>query len=140
MKKILGPHAKWLVVTYDIAASSITPHLPFALWVGGAQGTYFGRRATSQVGLELDVGYFWNQGLNDDRLRKALGRAVPRIPFAGLGLAGLRQLVGPIGASDLGLFKSACQQNELMLENSRVEGVFKAHLYPFSAFGVAVLI
>ena len=89
------------MVTYNISASSITPHLPFALCVGGALGTDCDHRSTSRVEVEAEVVHSGNQGFSGFLLRNALSRAGVPIPFTGFGLAGLRQLVGPVGASDL---------------------------------------
>lgn len=101
---------KWLVVTYDIGAGVITPHLPLDLWVGAAQRTNLEIRGAFRVGLKDDAWYPENSGLIG-LVFNALSLAGGLVPEAGLLVrAGRVQLVGPIGADYLYCSKIWCSR------------------------------
>lgn len=94
-----GSH-KWLVVTYNIAASVVTPHCPLDLWVGAARRTNLEVWGALHFGIRGDFRDDGGVGFSGRTLHEAQSVA-SRFPEAFIKLAGIDQLVGPIFASEL---------------------------------------
>lgn len=101
--------SSWLTVTYNIAASVVTPHPALERPIAAARRANPERRQASRVGLEGDGWRSGHKGSNGLRFLEALGLGGVHIPPAAVGRAGLRHLVSPIGASDLVLVMRSCQ-------------------------------